>query len=443
MRSWLFSLSILMIFPYAEARVTFPKGFRWCVATAAHQIEGGNFASDWWRFENQPGHMKRSENSEIADDHWNKVDEDVGLLSRLHVTDYRMSVEWAKIEPRQGAIDADAVEHYRMEIQSLLAAGIRPIITLHHFTLPLWVSDKGGFEWDGFPNAFSNFANLVYTKIAPDVTDWITINEPLIYLVGGYSVGQSPPGEKRELSDLAPVARGILKAHAAAYHRLHRLGKNSGKKVRVGMAHHLRTIDPLEGYLPTDILAARVSDEAFNWALPEALETGRLHLNFMWQLNVDEVIPHLKGTQDFVGVNYYSGDLVHLSSAKGFVIEKRPEPRSDLDWPIYPEGLLRILRNIHERYPNKPITITENGIADSSDNRRPQFIVEHLSVVSQAIAEGIPVDGYCHWSLYDNFEWFEGYQPRFGLFEVDYSTLKRRARPSAVLFASIAEKNGF
>lgn len=424
--------------------VRFPPDFRWCVATSAHQIEGGNFNSDWWLFENQKGRIRRGDTSAVADDHWNRVPEDIELLKKLNVSDYRMSVEWAKIEPRQGMFNEAAITHYRDEIRALQAVGIRPIITLHHFTFPQWVRSRGGFEWVGLPRAFARFAGLVYQRIAPETETWVTINEPMVNLLAGYVAGVEPPAEKRDIGEVPPVMIGVLKAHAAAYHGLHRLAASAGRKIRIGMAHHLRTFDAFEPWLPTDQVMADLADQAFNWSLPEAMETGRFRFHLLWKVDVDVLIEGLKGTQDYIGVNYYSGDLVHISVTEGFKTEKRRDlPVNDLGWPIYPQGFARILNSVGERFPGKSILITENGIADVRDRMRSAFIRDHLLVVADAIGRGLPVEGYCHWSIYDNFEWIEGYKPRFGLYEVNYRTLERIPRPSAREFSEIARRNGF
>lgn len=420
----------------------FPNHFRWCVATAAHQIEGGNINSDWWAFEHQKGRIKNGDTTAIATDHWNRVSEDTLLIKKLNVSDYRMSIEWARIEPREGQIDSAAIDHYRQEIQLLLTNGIRPIITLQHFTFPLWVRQKGGFEWKGLPDAFAQFTQVVYRDIAPEVRDWITINEPMVTALGGYVKGVVPPAETRDIDGLPPVLSGLLRAHAAAYHTLHQLALQNKKSIRVGMAHQLRTMDPYYPLLATDVALALAADQAFNWSLPEALETGVFRLELPFKVSWTESIPNLAGTQDFLAINYYTGDLVHLSPENGFELHPRQDlPRNDMGWPIYPEGFLRILRAASERIPGKPIMITENGTADRHDRFRKNFIASHLAIVHQALQEEIPIEGYCHWSLLDNFEWDQGYGPRFGLYDVNYKTLSRTARPSARFFAKIAKAN--
>ena len=265
---------IMMTGVSALADVSFPQGFRWCVATAAHQIEGANFNSDWWGFQKSPGHIRNGQTSQVADDHWNRLEEDLELIKALHVRDYRMSVEWAKIEPRPGFIDDSAVAHYRHEIELLKAAGIQPIITLQHFTFPQWVRALGGFEWPGLPQAFAQYAEIVYSRIAPEGRDWVTINEPMVTLLAGYIKGVVPPLEKRGIEGLPQVMIGLLKTHAAVYHKLHQLAARDRRLIRVGMAHHLRTMDPYYPLLITDVWLAHLADQAFNWSIPEALETG-------------------------------------------------------------------------------------------------------------------------------------------------------------------------
>ena len=421
------------------AAAGFPTDFKWCVATSAHQIEGNNSMSDWWAFEQQEGRIRHADVSGEASMHWNRLHEDVGLIKSLAATDYRMSVEWAKIEPVEGQIDQSVIAHYVQELSLLKAQGIRPIVTLHHFTFPKWLADKGGWEWAGATEAFERFTRTVYGFAAPYVSDWVTVNEPVIYALNGYVSGVFPPGQKREIGKVVPVFLGILKAHAASYHALHALASERGYKVRVGMAHSVRTFDPKNRLSPLDQYIAGRSDELWNWAIPNALESGKLKLNLLWMLNVDVEIPALKGTQDFVGINYYTGDLVEFSMEQGLKVHTRKGlPKNDMGWDIYPKGLKRILKKIQQRYPRHSILITENGIADASDAQRPQFLRDHLQVVREAINEGVKVEGYCHWSLLDNFEWAEGFEPRFGLFKVDYQSGERLRTESADVFTQFA-----
>ena len=303
---------------------------------------------------------------------------------------------------------------------------------------------NGGFEWSGFAPAFASFSRLVYREIAPTVTDWFTINEPTISVMFGYLEGVHPPGEKREFRSVLPVLKGMAIAHAASYHALHDEALKLGRKIRVGMAHHLRTMDPWSNWNPMDRMIASVGHEAFNWGMVDALETGKLQLKVTGFMDYAEEIPGLRGTQDFLAVNYYSGDLLTVSFSKGFEQRARAEvKKSDLGWDIYPEGLTRLLVEASRRYPGKPILITENGVADSRDVLRADFLRDHLSAVASAIAQGAPVEGYCHWTLMDSFEWNEGFKPRFGLYEVDLNTFARRPRESARIYRDIIRANGF
>ncbi len=434
---------MLLCFRVEAQTVRFPSTFKWCVATAAYQVEGNDVDSDWWAWEQTPGHFANGERSGLTCDEWNRVAEDIAMMKDLGVQVYRFSVEWAKIEPVEGHYDDAAIAHYQDEIRQLKDAGIAPFITLEHFTLPNWLRAKGGWEWDGSADAFDRYTKLVYSRIASGVRDWVTFNEPILNILKGYVEGSVPPGEKRALGDVIAVVRGLLRAHVRAYHSLHELAAENGAEIRVGMANHLRTFDPYAWYSLLDNLVASLMDSTWNWALPDALESGWLRIHILWIANDDEEIPGLKGTQDYLGVNYYSGDLVQFSLTQSYRLLHRDLPKSDMGWDIYPEGLRRILQTVSKRYPGKPILITENGIADAKDTRRPYFIMDHLRVVAQAIQEGIPVEEYCHWSLLDNFEWTDGYGPKFGLYETDFSTQTRTPRASAKLFRDIVVNNGF
>lgn len=458
-------------------KLQFPKGFKWCVATAPHQIEGYNTESDWWDWENLPPAcdgqacsctVAGCEKSGAACDHWNRVEEDTSLLRELGVQQYRMGIEWAKVEPREGVIDWAAVMHYREELRLLREAGVEPMITLQHFTMPRWVRAHGGWEWGGMPEAFERWAEFVFTEIAPDVRDWVTINEPLVHLGGGYALGVTPPGlggngkgdgprntcsgsyvptpTPADVERVIPPMLGLLQSHARAYHKLHAVARAQGKQVRVGIAHHLRVFDPVSKLNPLHLIAAGYFDGFWNWAVPEALRTGVLKVSIPTMISVKETIPGLKGTQDFFGLNYYTRDRVWAKFKNGIQVglsTSRNVPLNDLCWEIYPEGIYRLLKAVHERFPALPVLITENGLADAEDSRRTRFLQDHLKQIHRAMREGSDVQAYCHWSLLDNFEWVEGFGPRFGLYEVDYETQERKARPSALFYSGVARNNGF
>lgn len=419
----------------------FPIGFSWCAATAAHQIEGQNTQSDWWQWESVSGHIQNADRSGNACDGWNKLQEDIGLLHNMAVKTYRFSIEWAKIEPQPGIWDEKVIAHYQQEIDRLHAVGIEPLVTLQHFTLPVWVAQKGGWEWADMPKAFAHYANYVYSRLH-GVRDWITINEPMVVIYNGYHEGTFPPGQKRELVGLVPPMLGMLKAHALAYHTLHTEAEHSHKEIRVGIAHHLRYIHALHSYNPLDLLAAHFASEAWNWVFMDAVESGRFKMWVPLQFSAKEDLLGLAGTEDFIGINYYSEDTVRFSHG-GFETGVPVElEKNDMGWAISPRGLAWVLEQVTDRYRKKSIFITENGIADRSDLKRTKFIHDHLVVLHEAIARGILVEGYCYWSLMDNFEWANGFWPRFGLFEVDYKTEQRVPRPSVKYFTEAAKRNG-
>ncbi len=418
--------------------VQFPKNFKWCVATSGHQIEGENIHSDWWQWEQLKGKIANGDRSGFATNHWNLVDEDVRLISDLNVGYYRMSVEWSRLEPSPGVFSKEALEHYRHELHELLGRGIQPMITLNHFTLPIWVADRGGWEWKGMPAAFARFVEFVYRGLGNDVRDWITINEPMVEVAFGYIAGDFPPGKRNDDKAAVRAIEGMLRSHTLAYHLLHRLAAEQKRIIRVGLAHHFRIFDPKNATLP-DWLMTWMVDGSFNWAFPDAVQSGTLRL--LLPLPVIKSFRDLRKTQDFIGVNYYTRSLVDFSTLRHpneFMLAAEGKPVTDVGWEIYPEGIYRILKAVAKRYPGLPILVTENGLADKSDIQRLSFLKEHLYQLSRALKEGVPLDGYCHWSLLDNFEWTEGFQPRFGLYEVDYSTFERIPRLSARFFSHVA-----
>jgi len=419
-----------------------PKSFRFCVATAAHQIEGHqnetNYNSDWWKWE-QTGHTKNGDTSEIATDSWNHVDEDIRNMVALGVDTYRFSVEWAKIEPSPHVFDEAMLDRYVSLIDRLKQNNIESMVTLYHFTLPVWVSDQGGWEWDGIADAFDEFTRKVATRIGPKVTLWITLNEPITIISAGYISNIFPPA-KNNIKEIGLPMANMVRAHACAYHTLHEVLDSNVFKPKVGIAHHLRVFNPLRRLNPFDHYLSRKFDEVSNWAIPDALITGVLKFSVPALTKANYFIPEAIGTQDFFGLNYYSRDLISLSFRHNPPIVRSVPTEaavSDLNWEIYPQGMGELLERIHDYYPDLPIWITENGLADQTDEKRMPFIEAHLNEIADQIKVGVPVEGYCHWTLNDNFEWAEGYTAHFGFYRLEPSTLKRIARPSVEAFSKL------
>jgi len=418
----------------------FPETFLFGTATAATQIEGGCTTSDWYAFARERGRTRHGDTPAVSCDGWRRWPEDIALQRTLGFGAYRLSIEWARIEPRPDEIDRGAMGTYRRMLGALRDAGIEPMVTLHHFTLPLWLSERGGVLAADFAERFARFARVAVDSLGDLCRLWITINEPNVLAAQSYLLGVWPPAEKNALHAMRAHYR-LLEAHVAAYRVLK---EARGDAVAVGVAHHLRVAEPERAGARGDRVAARAFGYVFNDAFATALCEGRMYgpLDALSRGRDGFRVAEARGTQDFFGINYYSRDVVRLSlrhAAELFVARTVPAGAevSDLGWEVYPEGLGFLVRRWAER-SRLPVYVTENGIADASDSKRGPFLVRHLSEIARAIADGIPVLGYFHWSLLDNFEWAEGYGPRFGLVEVDYATQERRPRESAGLYSRIA-----
>jgi beta-glucosidase len=416
----------------------FPPGFLIGAATAAHQLDGGDGLSDWSRFEEEPGRIARGERSGKATGHRERVEEDVRLLSALGANAYRFSLEWARLEPEDGRVDGPEWERVRAELALLRAAGITPLVTLLHFTLPAWLAVRGGLLAPDFAERFGAFAGEAARRLGGEVQLWATLNEPNVQVVHGYIQGSWPPG-RRSPREAGRAFAAALRAHAAAV----RAVRAAVPRARVGPVVALVEFEPVSRWSPLDRVAARLAAATFDWSFLEAIRTGRIRFGFPGAGLGTIAAPELRGTADWIGVNYYTRNRMRFSPRLPTRVTRVPGPgaRSDLDWEIHPPGLLALLREAWSRY-RLPLFVTENGIADAADLHRPAFLRSHLHMVARALAEGIPVGGYFHWSLLDNFEWAEGFAPRFGLYAVDYATLARTPRPSVEVFRQIAAEIG-
>ncbi len=414
-----------------------PAGFLWGVSTSAHQIEGGNEWNDWARFERVPGKTRNGEVSGRASDHWNRVAEDVGLIETLGANAYRFSIEWSRVEPREGEWSEEAWRHYEDEVRQLRQADIEPMVTLLHFTLPAWMADQGGLTATEFPDRFARFAAEAARRLGTEVALWCTLNEPNVQMFQGYVEGIWPPGV-RDTAQASEAVGGILRAHVAAAAAI----RENDRDARIGMAVNLIVFDPSSPWSLPDWIAARQADSGFNWAYYDSIKAGRIQFSLAGFPSLDEALPGLVESVDWVGINYYRRNLVHFDAGAPGLVELRPGPGelSDSGVEIYPEGLLRLLRRAWKRY-GKPIYITENGVSDATDRLRVDYLRGHAYAVARALEEGIPVHGYFHWSLLDNFEWNEGFGPRFGLFRVDYETFERHPTAGGEEFRRLSPSN--
>ncbi len=394
------------------------------VATAATQIEGGHARTNWHRWAEQ-GRILDGSTPARANDHWNRVDSDIELLKQLGVKHYRMGLEWARIEPSPATFDTDAIEHYRDELTKLRAAGIKPLVTLHHFNNPLWFEDVGGFLYPNASSVFQRYLRHVVTSLGDLVDEWITINEPNIYGTHAYYFGEWPPGQK-SLPATIKVFQSMAVAHIEGYQLIHRLQPHA----KVGVAQHLRIFVPKVRFHPKHVSSALLLDWLFQGAIGKAMSKGR----FRYPLVQPRGIRPGK-YYDFQGINYYSRSTVtDLGDAYADDVDI-----NDLGWEIYPEGLLTIAGKLHQEYPGVPIYVTENGTADADDTFRAKFLYDQLKLIA---GSPLPIERYYHWTFIDNWEWMAGEWARFGLLHNDYETQKRTFRPSGHFYADICRNGG-
>ncbi len=419
-----------------EATFHFPPDFLWGVATAAHQVEGYNQNNQWWEWEQRPGTIKHNHHSEAACDWWRNAEQDFNLAASMGLKSLRLSVEWSRIEPEPGQFDTAALARYREMLSALRARNIIPMVTLHHFTDPLWFAQRGGWLAPDAIARFTRFVEEVVTRLGDLVNLWCTINEPNVYAYMGYVAGVFPPGE-HDLIKATAVLRALLRAHAAAYRTLHRLQPEA----QVGLAHNLRFFDPAHPNRPQDQLIARLLDTTYNESVLTPLASGFWRLPTGWGPAWG-----LRNTLDWIGINYYTRSEIAFDwhARETLFGREMPNPQAEpLDGgygQLYPKGMARAVARIARRF-RKPIYITENGIPDADDDQRPRALILHLHQLWRIMQENFPVRGYYHWTLVDNFEWAEGWTLRFGLVEMDPYTGERAMRPSANLYASIVRAN--
>ncbi|MDE0020235.1 MAG: glycoside hydrolase family 1 protein [Candidatus Poribacteria bacterium] len=408
-------------------------------ATSATQIEGGELPHSWARWSEQ-GKTADGSHPKDACMHWERALEDAALISRLNCQTYRLSIEWARLQPTQDAWDAAALDQYRQLIGALRDAGVLPLVTLHHFTNPLWIEDAGGWTNRSAVEAFETYAERVVSALGDLVSEWITVNEPAVYAYHGHLQTIWPPG-KRRLRACRAAVRNMLRAHIRAYRLIHEIrGRNAWQdETRVGAAKHFCAMRPARPEKRLDRLGAKIAEHLFQDAPLFALSTGAFLFPYGYPWLRHDSNPEGSGDfSDFTGVNYYQPYRVRWRR-KGFQRHTPDEaPTNDLGWEIDAEGLRQVCADAYEA-AGKPIYITENGVADADDAIRSRFIYEHLAQTLQARQDGIPIQRYYHWTLMDNFEWAEGMSAKFGLAAVDPQTYERIVKPSGEYYAQICK----
>jgi beta-glucosidase len=416
---------------------TFPPGFLWGTATSAHQVEGGNQNNDWSDWERVLGHIHDGTTAGRACAWWEGMaEEDLATAARLGQNAHRLGLEWSRLEPEEGRWDDAAFARYARLLDRMSELGIARMVTLSHCTLPLWMSRAGGWERPESVRWFARFARKCVRELGGRVDFWVTLNEPSATAGAGYALAEWPPGRASLRAGLRALAL-LLEAHASAYRTM----KEELSSARIGIV--INTPD-IEADRPTaaDRAVAAGQDWSFVRVVLRALRTGVLlpPLSLL-----PRRIPALRGAFDFLGANYYGRYAVRFDPGAadrlfGRHVQQPTVRAAVCDWgQVSPAGLTRQLVRLSNL--GVPLYVTENGIPDAIDAERPRFIVDHVAAVHEAIRRGADVRGYFHWSLVDNFEWSEGWTPRFGLLSLDRATQKRTPRPSAGVYAEICRAN--
>ncbi len=413
----------------AKRPLGFPKKFLWGASIAAHQVEG-NTHNQWsvWELDHAKtlaaqaeyhyGDLPRWSNikqqatnpdnyvSGASTRHYELYERDFDIAAKMNMNALRFSIEWSRIEPHEGAWDVEAITHYKTYVTQLKKRGLEPVVTLFHFTLPVWFTDMGGFEKKSNVKYFVRFAEKIVSELGANVKTIITINEPEVYATESYYHGNWPPSVRSKRQWLR-VVNNLARAHNEAAQAIHALSR----RYRVSIAKNSNYF-----YAGDDARLSAKSAGVMQYAQDDFF--------------LKKVIKQC----DFIGMNFYFSNRVY-----GYRVHSPEHAVSDMGWDLSPADIQFALERLHGKY-NKPILITENGLADAADEHRKWWIAQTLAGIQKALANDVVVEGYLHWSLLDNFEWDKGKWPRFGLIEVDYETFKRTPRPSAIWYAKLLKK---
>ncbi len=450
----------------SPSQVSFPKGFRWGSATASYQVEGAWNVDDkgesiWDRFSHTVGRVKGGWTGDIACDDYHRFPEDIAIMKQMKLNSYRYSIAWPRIQPSgSGAANQKGIDYYKRLTDAVLAAGMRPLVTLYHWDLPQTLEDKGGWPNRDTAARFADYVDLTVRALGDRIQTWAIFNEPWVFTYLGYGQLVHAPG-KNDFDLFLKASHTVNLAQGDAYRAIKAIAPNS----KVGSAFSMSPAKPLTSS-PEDAAAASRFD-AFNnvWFLETALH-GRypdafVHgtpLKTMGFQSCDD--KRMTAPLDWIGVNYYFRQIASAPTtpaptkpsyaAMGFeMVNGREGPITENGWEVYPRGIYDIVMRVANAY-KLPIEITENGCSygdypDSSgrvaDQRRIHFYREHLRELAHAIHDGADVRGYHAWSILDNFEWAEGYTQRFGMVYIDFPTQRRFVKDSAKWYSRVASSN--
>jgi beta-glucosidase len=429
----------------------FPEGFRWGVATAAYQIEGGareggRGPSIWDSFAHTPGLTRDGDTGDVACDHYHRWESDLDLLTELGVTDYRMSVSWSRLQPTgRGPLNPVAIEYYAGILSGLRDRGIRPLVTLYHWDLPQPLEDEGGWPRRATAERFADYAVAVVDAFGHLAADWVTLNEPWCSSFLGYGNGAHAPGRK-DHRDAVAAAHHLNLAHGLALAAI----RLAHPAARVGIAHIVTDILPASDSAADHAAADRL-DAVSNRVFLDPLAVGRYSDDVLAALvpfGLDRVVREgdlelIGAPIDFLGVNHYQRIIARDAPAAApfRVTERAAEPAStSFGWSVIPESLTAVLIRVQREFGDLPLLVTENGASfddvvgpdgEVDDLERVAYLDAYLAAAAWAIAFGVNLRGYYAWSFLDNFEWAEGYSKRFGIVFVDYATQARIPKRSA------------
>jgi len=442
------------------AKPLIPPDFLWGAATSAYQIEGSPLAegagpSIWHEFAHTPGRTRNGDTGDLACDHYRRYQEDVALMGELGLNAYRFSISWSRVLPEgRGRVNAPGLAFYERLVDALLEQGIQPMLTLYHWDLPAALDRLGGWLNPDSAHWFADYARLLFRTLDDRVKLWVTLNEPWVVVDGGYLHGVLAPGQRNIFA--APLAsHNLLRAHAAAVQVYRAAGRH-----QIGLVVNLEPKYPATESAE-DFAATMRADAYWNRQYLDPVFLGAYPpelaeiFGAAWPAFPAADLDFIRQPLDFLGVNYYSRQLVQhdpgdwpLQAAR---IRQPRQTYTSLDWEVYPQGLTDILEWVARRYGPLPLYITENGAAfyDSpqteglvDDPLRQRYLRDHLRAALEARRQGVDLRGYFAWSLLDNFEWAYGYTPRFGLTHVDYATQQRTIKASGRFYAEVIRSQG-
>lgn len=438
----------------------FSKDFMWGAASAAYQIEGaynedGKGLSIWDALSD--GHVLHGDNGNISCDHYHRFREDVALMKQLGLRAYRFSVSWPRVIPEEGVVNEKGLQFYRDLVQELTDAGITPLCTLYHWDLPMWMHEKGGWYSDEISDHFARYTEIVVDALSDKVSYWMTFNEGTSFLGEGYLHGTHPPYEKapygseEEFDKITRLSKNLLLCHgkAAAVIR-----SRAAAPPNVGIATDSTLFIP-DSESSADIQSSKertfagdINHYLLNWWM-DPIMNGTAHPRLA-EIISDEEMEIIHQPLDYLGWNCYLANNYNDGPDGKMTDYQQGIPRTAMGWPVTPDALYWGVRFIYERY-RIPVMITENGVAivdflmDDGcvhDPQRIQFLKWYLRGLKRAVDEGYPVPGYLLWSILDNFEWSFGYEKRFGLVYIDYSTQKRTPKDSYYWYSEVIKSNG-